>query len=185
MKTRTTLAGFFFLLTAGVLSAQFCPEPPGISSSFNWMADSWQVWIRPIVTQAAVQLEIPSPFHPNVATSQPNNNHLHSVSGQGDYKPEDGWVLVKEEMGFIVPVRWPQFVLYNRFESKLRYFVYLTDIDGLNKIEIKMGFIKTSSFTHASAALEHAFTPMDVVEGYQDKRILLEIPNEFYGQSGM
>jgi len=185
MTTRFTLVGVLLLLTFGFASAQYCPEPSTATSTFNWMADSWWVWIRPSGTQAAVYLEVPSPYHPNVATSQPNTNHLHKASGFGDYRLEDGWVLIKEEMGLTIPIRWPQFVLYNRFESKLRYFAYLTDIDGVDQIEIKTQFIRSIDFTHVTAALEHAFTPMDVVENYQDKRIILKAPNEFYGQSGI
>lgn len=185
MITRFTLAGILFLLTVGFASAQYCPEPSGTTSTFNWMEDSWLVWVQPVVTQAPVQIVVPSPYHPNVATSQPNTNHLHSASGQGDYRPEDGWVLIMEEMGLVIPIRWPQFVLYNRFESKLRYFVFLAGIQA-NDVEIHVHFEKEQSYvTHVSAALEHAFTPMDVVEGYQDKKIMIAVPNKGFFAHGV
>lgn len=115
-----------------LIQAQFCPDPTqSASSSFDWTLNSWEVWVR-ITDQALVQRTIPSPFHrdPDEYDAMPNTGHLE-VGTEGeltvaDYHPDDGWVLVVERMGFNSNTagRFPQFVLYNRFESKLRYFIF-------------------------------------------------------------
>ncbi|NUO00656.1 MAG: T9SS type A sorting domain-containing protein [Saprospiraceae bacterium] len=184
MFRRITLFGLICLFSMAQVQAQYCAGNPDGSTTFDWTAESWEVWLKPAVTQAPILTTLRSPFHPGNSLTQPNTQHIENAPGMGDYAPEDGWVLITEAMGFLQSdnITFPQFVLYNRFESKLRYFVYLAGVTSANDVEISIGFDGSlNEVGHVSAALEHAFTPMDVVEGYQDKKILITVPNQgFY-----
>lgn len=184
-KTKLFLA--CVLLCIGQIQAQYCPGNPPRNSSFDWTADSWPLWIRPVVTQVPVQVVVPSPFSLNTIASQPNTVHLQRASGAGDYLPEDGWVILVESVGMTRPdaVYFPQFVLYNRFESKMRYFVYLTDMVNASDVEVSAKFSLLSGVTHVSAALEHVFTPMKVIEHYRNNNILITIPNQGFSPPGV
>lgn len=182
-RKTTLIATACLLLHLATASAQYCPGNPDGTTSFNWTAESWNVWIRPNVTLTPVLTNLRSPFHPSTPLGQPNVQHLEASAGMGDYRPEDGWVLLAEAMGFSQSdnITFPQFVLYNRFESKMRYFVYLAGVTQANDIEIVTNFTRIGEIDHVSAALEHAFTPMDVVENYRDKQIIITVPNSgFY-----
>jgi hypothetical protein len=184
MSRKITFVGL--LLFCSQLSiGQYCNDGQPASSAFDWTASSWQVLIRPSLTQNPVLLTVPSPYYPATISSQPNTQHIEAASGMGDCHPDDGWVLVAEQMGFDEPVRFPQFVIYNRYEAKLRYFAYVTDITNIDEVQVQARFSGGNGITHVSAALEHAFTPMDVVEGYTDKKIFISVPNEFFSQSGI
>ncbi len=183
----TLIATACLLLHLTTASAQYCPGNPDGTSSFNWTAESWNVWIRPNSTLSPVLTNLRSPFHPGTSLGQPNTRHLEAAPGIGDYRPEDGWVLLTEAMGFSQSdnITFPQFVLYNRFESKMRYFVYLAGVTQANDVEVVVSFDRDGPETHISAALEHAFTPMDVVENYSDKRILITVPNSGFEIHGV
>jgi len=172
----TTLCVFI----GGQTKAQYCTGNPDNSSPFDWTASFWQVYIRPNNNSPGQLNYLASPYHPITGNTQPNTSHIEANPGLGDYKPSDGWVLIRQEMGLALmeSVVYPQFVLYNRFESKLRYFVFLAGITEANDVEVSVNFDSNQAgVTHVSAALEHAFTPMDVVESYQDKRIVVAVPN--------
>jgi len=183
----TLIAAACLLLHLATASAQYCPGNPDGTSSFNWTAESWDVWIRPNATLSPVLTQLRSPFHPSTPLGQPNVRHLEASAGMGDYIPGDGWVLLTQAMGLSQSdnITFPQFVLYNRFESKLRYFVYLAGVAQANDVEVVVSFDRDGTETHISAALEHAFTPMDVVENYSDKRILITVPNSGFEIHGV
>lgn len=186
-RKTTLIATAFLLLHLATVSAQYCPGNPDGTSSFNWTAESWDVWIRPNATLSPVLTQLRSPFHPSTPLGQPNVRHLEASAGMGDYRPGDGWVLLTQAMGLSQSdnITFPQFVLYNRFESKLRYFVYLAGVAQANDVEVVVSFDRDGPETHISAALEHAFTPMDVVENYSDKRILITVPNSGFEIHGV
>jgi hypothetical protein len=186
-RKTTLIATACLLLHLATASAQYCPGNPDGTTSFNWTAESWNVWIRPNVTLTPVLTNLRSPFHPSTPLGQPNVQHLEATAGMGDYRPEDGWVLLAEAMGFSQSdnITFPQFVLYNRFESKMRYFVYLAGVTQANDVEVVASFAEDGAETHVSAALEHAYTPMDVVENYRDKKILITVPNSGFEIHGV
>jgi len=169
-------------------AAQLCDPQPSNSSSFDWQAESWSVWVRPSLTQNAQLLTVPSPYHPNTSNNRPNSEFLEAFAGEGDYDPQDGWGLVAEVMGMEeeVPARWPQFVLYNRHESKLRYFAYLTDISNVNDLEVQTSFgVINGTINYVSAAFGHLLTPMNPIEGFQPAISTTTTPNEFYGANNI
>ena len=178
-------------------AAQLCDPQPSNPSSFDWQAESWAIWVKPSQTQNAQLITVPSPYHPNSINAQPNASFVEAATGEGDYDPQDGWVLLAEAMGEDKPNygvldneianRWPQFILYNRHEAKLRYFAYATDVSGINDLEILTGFGDTDDpdFTYVSAAFEHTFTPMNSIEGFQPSNLTITTPNEFYNIGGI
>jgi len=184
MKMPTTLLLFFSLMAWERVIAQHCiPDTSVRPYTFDWMAEEWEVH-----TFNDGGFRLRSPFHNNSALDQPNTNHLESAVGFGDYHPDDGWILVTEAMGLSedYPVVFPQYVLYNRFESKLRYFVFLSGVTSANDVEINISFSETQSGVNAvSAALEHIFIPMDVIEGYEHKEIRITSPNGGYYAHGV
>ncbi|HRF40710.1 MAG TPA: hypothetical protein PK198_18090 [Saprospiraceae bacterium] len=50
----TLIAAACLLLHLATASAQYCPGNPDGTSSFNWTAESWDVWIRPNATLSPV-----------------------------------------------------------------------------------------------------------------------------------
>ena len=114
MSRKITFVGLL-LFYSQLSIAQYCNDGQPASSAFDWTASSWQVLIRPIFTQIPVLVTVPSPYYPANITSQPNTQHIEAASGMGDCHPDDGWVLAAELMGFDEPVRFPQFVIYNRY----------------------------------------------------------------------
>ncbi|MFM9950925.1 MAG: T9SS type A sorting domain-containing protein [Saprospiraceae bacterium] len=188
MLKKIILPSLICLFCMTQVQAQYCAGNPDGSVAFDWTAASWDIWLISPLTQASVLTTLRSPFHPGSSGTQPNTQHLERPPGMGDYNPNDGWVLIGDAMGLTqnTSIRFPQFVLYNRFESKLRYFVYLAGIPNFRDVEILVEFEGgLNGVTHVSAALEHAFTPMSVIEGYQDKKISITVPNEGYHIQGI
>ncbi len=196
-KTITMFACTWLIVTFGCrLFAQYCPPRNNHPSDFDWTADQWQFYITPPNLGTSLQT-VRSPYHPFqpnstvTASLQPNTSGIHTMPGLGDYRPEDGWVLVMEKVSLQQnepAIRFPQFVLYNRFESKLRYFAWVADKTNVDQIVVRIQFSDEASpvhFTHITAALEHVNTPMAVVEGYTDQRIVINVPNEYREQSGI
>lgn len=190
-KTITMFACVWLIFMSGCrLFAQYCPPRNDNPSNFDWMEDEWQFYITPPNLGTSLQT-VPSPYHPVNFTLQPNTSGIHEDPDMGDYRTEDGWVLVAAKLSTQPSqpaVRFPQFVLYNRFESKLRYFAFVADKTDVDQIVVRIQFNNEGSlqhFTHVSAALEHVNVPMDVVEGYTDKRIIINVPNQYREQSGI
>ncbi|MBX2930077.1 MAG: hypothetical protein KF852_19755 [Saprospiraceae bacterium] len=179
MFRKITLLTALCAIIGGRATAQYCADNPDNNSTFDWTASGWYLYIKPNDNSPGQLNYLASPYHPNTSNTQPNTSHIEAATGLGDYHPADGWVLINELMGLTdsQSVVFPQFVLYNRFESKLRYFAYVADKNDVDQIKLRIKFIKPLGYTHVSAALEHAFTPMDVVENYQDKKIAIEVPN--------
>ncbi|MBE2207883.1 MAG: hypothetical protein IAE84_09880 [Saprospiraceae bacterium] len=80
-RKTTLIATACLLLHLATASAQYCPGNPDGTSSFNWTAESWDVWIRPNATLSPVLTQLRSPFHPSTPLGQPNVRHLEASAG--------------------------------------------------------------------------------------------------------
>lgn len=177
-----------FIFVPLTLYAQYCPEPTSPQSTINewdWTVPNFQVHIKNVFTNITTTIDIPSPFFGS-SVNQPNVNHLQGTT-EKDFLPENGWELVFRDFG--EPgngTRMPFYSLYNRYTGKLRLFYYLADIDGVDQVNLKLkNFSDFANTEHVSAILEHAFTPMDAIEYYEDKGVIIETPNVFEGNAGL
>ncbi len=184
---------FSIVYTPGAFS-QYCNEniPPGTTIlDWDWTVPQFEVWIKPPGTQNSIQQFIDSPFFLSTSVGQPNTGFLAHAPLNGeplDFDPDDGWELIIKEFGNPTPgggIRFPVLVLYNRIEGKLRSFFYLADVSGVNEAALRVSNLYNSALFHISAALEHANTPMQPIENYEDLGRINETPNVFEGASGI
>ena len=62
---------------------------------------------------------------------QPGTSILTDIGTQGDYQPEDGWVIIKRDFGLLASqVPNPYFILYNKLRGLMRVFVYVMDTNA-------------------------------------------------------
>ena len=189
----------FFLLVSISTHAQYCKlatreTNPDIANNDNDLDNDILDWRSPtyrvkFLNQDGPSYEedIVSPFFTQTLTSATNPNVIHLDVESRDFEPLDGWELIQWDFGFgqkpgdpSLGIQYPFLVLYNKYESKLRYFFYtrhqlLGDIHTLSlEFTDAKGTIK-----YIDASLEHVFTPSDPIENYSDKHIRVEAPNEY------
>jgi len=116
----TIILSTILLFTTHVVNAQLCPPNtittnPNVTGGFDWLFTPYQVY-------APGYFNIDAPYY---ATNNPNLG-LVSLLNDKDNKPEDGWELVYTWIGnSSVGVNNPAVILYNKYRSVLRVFVYL------------------------------------------------------------
>ena len=67
-----------------------------------------------------------------------------------DFQVADGWELVKKNFGTpTTPVSTPYFILYNKYKSILRVFMYIQPSSGYNSAYIHLMFNNNSLFESA------------------------------------
>lgn len=104
MVQKITLFGLICLLFGIQLQAQYCTENPEGSTSFDWTAESWEIWLKPAVTQAPILTTLRSPFHPGNSLTQPNTQHIENAPGMGDYAPVAGSWRYSRSSGWITGI---------------------------------------------------------------------------------
>jgi hypothetical protein len=90
--------------------------------------------------------------HPFCSTSQ--SGRVKQISDLGDYKKENGWVLIKREFGCYAALnntgkKFPYFILYNKYAGLLRMFV---NAPSLSSETVKYNYIfKLSAVNRATS----------------------------------
>ncbi|MBS1537953.1 MAG: hypothetical protein JST20_09410 [Bacteroidetes bacterium] len=99
-------------------------------------------WRRPLFdirSSLTTSVDINSPFY------EPNNSITNHLYLSKDMRPEDGWELIKQEMGapfdavnnaYTSDVDYPCLILYNRYTGMLRVFVAVFSVGNFDKVEI-------------------------------------------------
>lgn len=194
MKTIFLSLVLFFttLVSFNKLISQHCEVVPFDYPQFNeldWRSTDFYVahLTTPQTPGEIDQIIIPSPY---IGGQQFQENIVHLIDFEGDvqdYEPEDGWVLVMKKFGTPTEgVRFPTFVLYNRYQSKLRIFSWLVDPDGYDEVAMRFKFANTFEGSYyVSAALSNLVTPSPVIENYESDDETSVIPNVFYSQAGL
>jgi len=197
MKSFVFILCWFFLLTQNF--AQYCDlaaeetNPDVLNSDGNPDNDILD-WRTPYYHVALLdqngqiyETDIVSPFFTQSLSGASNPNVIHLDTEERDFEYSDGWELIQWDFGLSaapgVPplgVKYPFFVLYNRYESKLRYFFYTRDqlVGDIHALSIHFTNVD-GTVHHVDASLEHVFTPSDPIDSYQDKGIKVVAPNEY------
>ncbi len=130
--------------------------------------------------------DIVSPFFTQTLTSVTNPNVIHLDVASRDFEYSDGWELIQWDFGFgqqpndpDLGIQYPFLVLYNKYESKLRYFFYTRHQLVGDVHTLSLEFLKLDNVDHLDASLEHVFTPADPIKNYTDKGIKVESPNMY------
>jgi hypothetical protein len=148
------------------------PPPMGSSiEAFRWLDDQYYVFTK---TGQTVASPIWSPFSSQNNASANINGFI--VSEPKDNDPNEGWELILKNFGASGdPYPNPTLVLYNRFTSILRVFVYVPQSANFDKNTAKID-IKFYYFTGAtgpakveSALLAPLSTPLLPLEKFKKK----------------
>lgn len=82
-----------------------------------------------------------------------NVPELDKIYENEDYTPENGWVLLHKNFGCEAGINYPYFILYNRYKSKIRLFVYLYDPDFANPNEGGMVTLRWHNDTEKTTSM--------------------------------
>jgi Secretion system C-terminal sorting domain len=148
------------------------PPPMGSSiETFRWLNDKYYVYTQTGQTAAS---EIWSPFSSNNNASANINGFI--VSDPKDNDPNEGWELILKNFGTSGdPYPNPTMVLYNRFSSILRVFIYVPQSATFNRntaqIDLKFFYFasQTGQGKIESALLAPLSTPLMPLENFKKK----------------
>lgn len=106
--------------------------PCQYTPNWSWLdanSGNWQAQI------GANIVPMGSPF-----TSNTNTNDMIKVVDGWDYLPQQGWVLFAKDFGCIggqaVTNATPYFILYNKYKSVIRVFLYLGNTNSFNRASV-------------------------------------------------
>jgi len=148
---------------------------------FDWRQEKFDFWIK------GCGLRQPySPFWSN-GNYNPNVRHLYGPSADDDgswvrdYRPEDGWELLYKHFGTQAkPAEVPALMLYNRYESNIRLFFYLTPKKAYGGGgRIKMFFQDTIK----SALLNYVAQPQKALDNFR-KNMVAYMPVKYENGAG-
>lgn len=131
---------FLFFISTNI-QAQYCDLVEGETNPeilnndnnsdndiLDWRTPTYQVMLLN-QTGEKYETDIVSPFFTQTLSSVTNPNVIHLDTDERDFEYADGWELIQWDFGFslnpIDPnlgIKYPFLVLYNKYESKLRYF---------------------------------------------------------------
>jgi hypothetical protein len=114
----------------GYIPATPCPARGYDDKSvFDWTQDFYPFYIKS--TGGAVNfINNPSPWIDYV--NNPYNLGNFQFTGEADYSPEYGWVLVKKDFGtFQAATTHPYMILYNKFRGIMRIFIAISQQEGV------------------------------------------------------
>jgi hypothetical protein len=121
-----------------------------------------------------------------------NEDYMQHLYIFKDYRPEDGWELIKQEMGapfdaqsdeFISMIDHPLFILYNKYTGVLRVFVAILKKDGgyttssVTLRHLDPGSPLTSVLDLSAATKEVPLRPVDEFSGVPEMSAILKYRN--------
>lgn len=66
------------------------------------------------------------------------SDYLTRIADNEDFKKEDGWELIKKNFGMETVVRYPHFVLYNKYQGLMRFYFYYAKEDPYNNLIVTL-----------------------------------------------
>ncbi len=181
--------GFLFIITP--VRAQECFEviktPLGSTiNTWDWRGTLYDFYLKlaPPSNSSYLQLSEVSPFHSLNYSIQPNTFHLaFHPNENNDYEPSEGWELLYKNFGTQqVPVFNPSFALYNRYDGKVRIFIWANTTNVFQNATITVNQ-KAMEFNKKSSILEHGNTPMNALDKFS-KGVTLNTSNIYTTQNG-
>ncbi len=173
-----------FLLSFHWALGQDCSIKTPLGSTietYDWKQEQFDFWIK------GCGLRHPySPFWSD-GNYNPNIRHLYGPpddddgSWVRDYEPKDGWELLYKHFGTQAkPAEVPVLMLYNRYESNIRLFFYLTPKAEYGGAEIQLFF---NSNKIESALLNYVAQPQKALDDFR-KGMIVHLPNEYENGAG-
>lgn len=164
----------YLLIIAWVLSipiynfAQLCPVKADNNAAFNWRQNPYYFYF----TAGASSTPVENPFVSN--SNVMNIGRFRDQQPIKDYEPLDGWNLIQYDFGSPVvgkTIDIPWIVLYNKYESILRVFMWVPNAKTKNaaKIDIKFKGVPNQPYKE-SALLNHASAPSFTVDNFEKKK---------------
>jgi hypothetical protein len=163
---------------------QHCPEnttEPTVDI-FDWRDPANYVYHIFGVPEADVP-NYKTPFEQQSAIGQSNVSFLQANTDK-DFSPEDGWELIRKEFGTSTDeVGVPYFILYNKFESKLRvFFLFKYDSNIYNGALIKFSFSNEIASgqqnSYQSGLFEFNSPPLNAIDN-MTKEMKVAVLNEY------
>jgi hypothetical protein len=148
-------------------SAQLCTVRADNNSAFNWRQNPYYFYF----TAGSAPMPIDNPF---VSNSNVMNIGRFRDNVLKDYDPLDGWNLIQFDFGSSIPgktIDIPWIVLYNKYESILRVFMWVPNAKTKNagKIDIKFKGLLGQPYKE-SALLNHASAPSFAMDNFEKKK---------------
>jgi len=136
---------------------------------FDWRNEWFNMRIDNVITTSTT---IQSPFF------NPSNSHLADLRVLKDFRPEDGWELIKQEFGAPFDAEdddfehdlssYPTFILYNRYTGILRVFVAVfqrgysfADVQLMHDLHFSSGYPSTLDLAGSTSE-----EPLKALTGY-------------------
>lgn len=148
---------FFCMLQQAI--AQNCDTTQVVcgNSAWDWELEDCRMWVAQINNdQQSARTSLHSPFHSHTLPKK-----LAEIKRTRDYTRAKGWRLVTRDFGCEVGVRYPYFILYNKYLDIMRVFVfYESDLADLNGYVMRLsvgGGQKPTGF--AASGRFPAYTP--------------------------
>ncbi|MFN0214169.1 MAG: T9SS type A sorting domain-containing protein [Saprospiraceae bacterium] len=175
-------------LSAIKLNAQCTPETPlgSTVNTFDWRTPVFELYLKILTPPGYLLVNETSPFHVTNYSTQPNTFHLAVHPGEAnDYEPTDGWELLFKNFGTQSnPVSNPSIGLYNRYDSKIRIFVWANDPTNSYQSAMIELLQPSTGFGKFSAVMEHSNSPMNAVEEFDKSQIKINTSNVYTTQNG-
>ena len=143
----------YLLIIAWVLSipiynfAQLCPVKADNNAAFNWRQNPYYFYF----TAGASSTPVENPFVSN--SNVMNIGRFRDQQPIKDYEPLDGWNLIQYDFGSPVvgkTIDIPWIVLYNKYESILRVFMWVPNAKTKNAAKIDIKFLRNNQLTDIS-----------------------------------
>lgn len=160
---------------------------------WDWRDNSTANWEAYVVSQSNpstnVIVSLRSPFK-DYGIFEPNVNHLYTglTGSEIDYQPSDGWELLYKNFGSAsenIAVDNPSFVIYNRFSSQLRVFIYARKSIGqiVSDAALTFGFSDKNNITSLLSYFRDNTSALDapVSEKLFEGKVLNEYNNPIDG----
>lgn len=175
LKRLFTLMAFFSLIGIGKLWAQYTiNDVPAGPDEFQWWVSQQEdpinyerTWLYYDADDDAVRNSMNAPW------DNPVDKHIYKIQLEGDYTPEKGWELMRFNFGATrtylggpknkQAINTPYFVLYNRYLSTMRVFMYLTQNFSASYNGYALEVTLESQNGSATPAL---FAPQDGQKGF-------------------
>lgn len=164
----------YLFIIAWVLSipihnfAQLCPVKTDNNAVFNWRQNPYYFYF----TAGASPTPVENPFVSN--SNVMNVGRFRDQQPIKDYEPLDGWNLIQYDFGSPTigkTIDIPWIVLYNKYESILRVFMWVPNAKTKNagKIDIKFKGLPNQPYFE-SALLNHASAPSFALDNFEKKK---------------
>jgi hypothetical protein len=165
------------LFVGNTVYAQHCSDTVKATnpSPFDWKQPQYSnIFVAP-VNDIGPAVEIFPQFPFDYPGSDANINHFREDNPK-DFSESEGWVLIKSNFGKSGVgnngVTTPSFVMYNKYQSKLRVFFFLPRslVNGQSFTKALITLRFTPTYNTESALLSNLKMPQKALDGFEKKQ---------------